>query len=481
MKTWPRISLLLCLFTRLACAVHAQPMRKPLKCPQAGTRCLSLRDSPQRHWTQHSSRSIWSFGEYPARLSLTSEFACIFSSTQTRIRVPDEKSMSNWWQKLHRQIWLEFWSSTASSLQGHTWKIFTGKCFECWHYMFMHSHAAWRWQTLSIMRKNSRTKMWSRRQGLLLKMTRSVTLQSVTPILKLPLRMRGRNQMNERARGWCFARGREFFTSIFYRNSGFAARICTGVGKLVSVWIACVGFLLQVCSMSVGLCLMRQLRTCVHSPPTAAVAAQEPTDDPRSYLGPKSEGVRRAWIGQTRIFSFGRMFMILLTFFLQFSPVTGVRVAASPIGAAEAAHVHFHQAAQGGAAKHYGYPHTVHGAANSRAGKRSFRRACARAQSSQQGGTWYRGRWLTTSDLRAVPLRRISQASGHSRSRTTPRGSAARAVSCGASGTRLHVLTWNCGGLSTGLLDELLLYLQERAPHINIICLQDTGNTKANG
>ena len=280
--------------------------------------------------------------------------------------------------------------------------------------------------------------------------------------------------MNERARGWCFARGREFFTSIFYTNSGFAARICTGVGKLVSVWIACVGFLLQVCSMSVGLCLMRQLRTCVHSPPAAAVAAPEPTDDPTSCLGPKSEGVRRAWIGQTRIFSFGRMFMILLTFFLQFSPVTGVRVAASPIGAAEAAHVHFHQAAQGGAAKHYGYPHTVHGAASSRAGKRSFRRACARAQSSQQGGTWYRGRWLTTSDLRAVPLRRISQASGHSRSRTTPRGSAARAVSCGASGTRLHVLTWNCGGLSTGLLDELLLYLQERAPHINIICLQET-------
>ena len=229
-----------------------------------------------------------------------------------------------------------------------------------------------------------------------------------------------------------------------------------------------------LCSMSVGLCLMRQLRTCVHSPPAAAVAAPEPTDDPTSCLGPKSEGVRRAWIGQTRIFSFGRMFMILLTFFLQFSPVTGVRVAASPIGAAEAAHVHFHQAAQGGAAKHYGYPHTVHGAANSRAGKRSFRRACARPQSSQQGGTWYRGRWLTTSDLRAVPLRRISQASGHLRSRTTPRGSAARAVSCGASGTRLHVLTWNCGGLSTGLLDELLLYLQERAPHINIICLQET-------
>ena len=121
---------------------------------------------------------------------------------------------------------------------------------------------------------------------------------------------------------------------------------------------------------------------CVHSPPAAAAAAPEPTDDPKSCLGPKSEGVRRAWIGHTRIFSFGRMLMILLTFFLQFSPVTGVRVAASPIGAAEAAHIHFHQAAQGGAAKHYGYPLTVHGAANSGAGKRSFRRACARAQSS---------------------------------------------------------------------------------------------------
>ena len=208
--------------------------------------------------------------------------------------------------------------------------------------------------------------------------------------------------MNEGARGWCFARGREFFTSIFYRNSGFAARICTGVGKLVFIWIACLGYLLQVCSMSVGLCLLRQFRTCVHSPPAAAAAAPEPTDDPTSCLGPKSEGVRRAWIGHTRIFSFGRMLMFLLTFFLQFSPVTGVRVAASPIGAAEAAHVHFHQAAQGGAAKHYGYPLTVHGAANSRAGKRSFRRACARAQSSQQGGTWYRGRWLTAGDLRAV-------------------------------------------------------------------------------
>ena len=203
------------------------------------------------------------FRRVPCRIVSDIGICMYFQQYATRTQVPDEKSMNNWWQKLRRQIWPESWRSTASSLRDRTWKIFTRKCFECWYYMFMHSRAAWRWQTLFIMRKSSRTKMWSRRQGLLL--TRSVTLQSVTPILQLPLSMRGRNQMNEGARGWCFARGREFFTSIFYRNSGFAARICTGVGKLVFIWIACLGFLLQVCSMSVGLCLLRHV-SIAHPP-----------------------------------------------------------------------------------------------------------------------------------------------------------------------------------------------------------------------
>ena len=95
------------------------------------------------------------------------------------------------------------------------------------------------------------------------------------------------------------------------------------------------------------------------------------------------------------------------------------------------------------------------------------------ALSAVSKGAWYRGRWLTAHALRATSSGRPNPTSG------APRRARARPVIDSTAGDntfkqRLHVLTWNCGGLSTGLLDELLLYLQEHASHVNVVCLQET-------
>ena len=268
-------------------------------------------------------------------------------------------------------------------------------------------------------------------------------------------------------------RGRSYHVPALCRGRGLTLTLQTGLGKLVLSWIVLKGFIL------LSLRSLRRISCKCLSRQVSHRGYREPaTTQPHvrvgtSCLGPKSKGVRRDQTASTKPFSLGRFVLLFVILTGQFSSVTGVRVAASPMGAAEAAQQN-HRIDQGSAAKPHGYPLTVSGAPHTRAGKRSYRRACARAQRSQQGGTWYKGRWLTANALRATPSSRTQPVSKHQRRCAATRSVQASAVSRAGSKQSISVFTWNCGGLSTGLMDEIFLYLQERAPHVNVVCLQET-------
>ena len=99
--------------------------------------------------------------------------------------------------------------------------------------------------------------------------------------------------------------------------------------------------------------------------------------------------------------------------------------------------------------------------------KRAFRRAIHRAVDNGRGGTFYRGRWLSLAQLERSRL-----AHGRPRSHVKP----ARPVQDGARAEhRIHAFCWNTGGLSTGMLDEILEWLdQPQQSHISIVMLQET-------
>ena len=263
------------------------------------------------------------------------------------------------------------------------------------------------------------------------------------------------------------------YVPVMFRRRGSVLRIYTGLGKYLLYWTALLGFSQLLLSLNV--------RAVPSDGRTGTGKAQASCHEPslhhpqscESRLGPKSEGDRRF-----RLFQPGRILRFMLLLCLQFAPVTGVRVAASPMGAAEAAPPRTLPTSDDYAAKQHGYQISRHGDVRTRVGKRSFRRACARAQRSQQGGTWYRGRWLTARALQhnvrnigsssTQPARNPSNHPARSKlsSLQPARGSSSR--------QRIHTLTWNCGGLSTGLMDEFLLFLQEHQPHVNVVCLQET-------
>ena len=99
--------------------------------------------------------------------------------------------------------------------------------------------------------------------------------------------------------------------------------------------------------------------------------------------------------------------------------------------------------------------------------KRAFRRAIHRAVDNGRGGTFYRGRWLSLAQLERSRL-----AHGRPRSHANP----AKQVQDGARAeNRIHAFCWNTGGLSTGMLDEFLEWLdQPKQSHISIVMLQET-------
>ena len=99
----------------------------------------------------------------------------------------------------------------------------------------------------------------------------------------------------------------------------------------------------------------------------------------------------------------------------------------------------------------------------SRARKRAFRRAIGRAE--QHGSTQYRGRILT---LQQLNLQRRGTEPGA----RNPRPTAVRQTAS-ASGPQL--LSWNVGGLTTAILDELMLWLDQPANSgIAFVLLQET-------
>ena len=91
--------------------------------------------------------------------------------------------------------------------------------------------------------------------------------------------------------------------------------------------------------------------------------------------------------------------------------------------------------------------------AMSRQGKRSYQRACRRAQA--QGGTMYRGRWVTSQELNAR-----EQQSGN-RPPQTRRSTAGQ--------QHWQILTWNAGGLHEGLYTEVLTYMHDHTIDIGMI------------
>ena len=97
--------------------------------------------------------------------------------------------------------------------------------------------------------------------------------------------------------------------------------------------------------------------------------------------------------------------------------------------------------------------------------KRAFRRAQRRALQSQQGGTYYRGRWMTLASLQARGQRAQAPHVLQASSRDHPRRSR-------TSGARIQVATINVGGFDTTTFDIFQTWLNSECVH-DIVCVQE--------
>ena len=115
-----------------------------------------------------------------------------------------------------------------------------------------------------------------------------------------------------------------------------------------------------------------------------------------SRSGPNSgRGSCHMRIESSRLFQTA---LLLMTILCIMPAASGVRVAAPPMQLAEAAptrSVHFPALA----AKQHGYREAVMPSGQSAAMKRSFKRACRRAQQHPARGTYYKGRWCSARAL----------------------------------------------------------------------------------
>ena len=157
------------------------------------------------------------------------------------------------------------------------------------------------------------------------------------------------------------------------------------------------------------------------------------------------------------------LFLLLCIAQFLLHPVGGVRVAAD---STPAAGVHEHEAptrAKQLAAKPSGITDIRAQPVFTHARKRAYKRALVRAQA--QGVTSYRGKQLTLQQLAGARGEQTSADRTHRQSQ----------------GSRINqpkhpcVLSWNVGGLSNSILDELFLWLalpQNRC--IKIVLLQET-------
>ena len=95
--------------------------------------------------------------------------------------------------------------------------------------------------------------------------------------------------------------------------------------------------------------------------------------------------------------------------------------------------------------------------------KRAFRRARLRAHNSPNQGTWYRGKWHTTSSLGQLP-----QPLHRNPRRAQPHPSGwKRPV------PQLHVLSWNASGLSSALFQEFMAWCDLQS-QLDIVVIQET-------
>ena len=100
--------------------------------------------------------------------------------------------------------------------------------------------------------------------------------------------------------------------------------------------------------------------------------------------------------------------------------------------------------------------------------KRAYKRACDRA--SLRGGTYYRGRWHTACSLQAMRVQPQQAPNTSTTCRTRRAGTGNRQQL-----SRLHVLTWNAGGLSLAMFDELILLLDtSEYAHVSAVIIQET-------
>ena len=95
--------------------------------------------------------------------------------------------------------------------------------------------------------------------------------------------------------------------------------------------------------------------------------------------------------------------------------------------------------------------------------KRAFRRACERIRRSQLGGTWYRGKWTTASELHGG---KPNDRSG--RLREGPKAAAAKRDSI----ARLSFLSYSIGGISTDSYDAFANWLQDQT-QAQVVVLQE--------
>ena len=120
--------------------------------------------------------------------------------------------------------------------------------------------------------------------------------------------------------------------------------------------------------------------------------------------------------------------------------------------------------APAGAGKHCGEAlHRASATFSLKGAKRAFRRARQRASRSEQGGTWYRGSWHTQQTLGSLPMPHLSSRRKSGRRSTPATGGA----------SRLDMLCWNAGGLSSSLYQELIAWCDLQSS-LELVVVQET-------
>ena len=351
---------------------------------------------------------------------------------------------------------------------------------------------------------------------------------SVTPILQLPLSMRGRRLMNEtsfivtsigfwlgrsgacadRLLICCMSRHwtqqqtttqyRKFWVQLSQkqmqcfrtvdRRRGLTVVLRTCLAKLDFIWIAGVGMLRLLSRPPAGFDYRRNSQRTSFSSHSRSESAPALVSRRRRCAGPKFRmhrcerdprrpayeqsrpGLKSRGGGSTSPSHF-RRFLVTMLLQCNILPVIGVRVDSVPkaLSGAQSGPQHLLRQANTavpGCAKPSGsldFSGPYLGAVR----KRAYKRACDRA--SLRGGTYYRGRWHTACSLQATRVQPQQAPHIGTASRTHRAGTGNRQPL-----SRLHVLTWNAGGLSLAMFELILLLDTSEYAHVSAVIIQET-------